>query len=91
MVKPNKSDLCHELEKLLDAKDYLQPPAWTPANTAAIVDVMGYLRRMRTVNINTFGDLCTNFLGYVHGLCNNANRIDFVFDTYIEGSVKDSE
>lgn len=91
MVKPNKSDLCHELEKLLDAKDYLQPPAWTPVNTAAIVDVMGYLRRMRTVNLNTFGDLCTNFLGYVHGLCKNANRIDFVFDTYIEGSVKDSE
>ena len=56
MVKPNKSDLCHELEKLLDAKDYLQPPAWTPVNTAAIVDVMGYLRQKRMANLNTFGD-----------------------------------
>jgi len=45
----------------------------------------------------------TNFvkitpLGFLHwllsmifGVCKNASRIDFVFDSYIEGSVKDSE
>ena len=91
MVKPNKSDLCSELEKMLEPTDYLQPSAWTPANTTAIVDVMAHLRRMRLANLNTFGDLCTHFLGYVHSLSHNANRIDFVFDTYIDASFKDSE
>ena len=33
MVKPNKSDMCSELEKMLEPTDYLQPSAWTPANT----------------------------------------------------------
>ena len=78
MVKPNKSDLCSELEKMLEPTDYLQPSAWTPASTTAIVDVMAYLRRMRLANLKTFGDLCTDFLGYVHSLSHNANRIDFV-------------
>ena len=87
MVKPNKSDLCSELEKMLEPTDYLQPSAWTPANTTAIVDVMAHLRRMRLANLNTFGDLCTDFLGYVHSLSHNANCIDFVFDTYIDASV----
>ena len=91
MVKPNKSDLCSKLEKMLEPTDYLQPSAWTPANTTAIVDVMAHLRHMRLANLNTFGDLCTDFLGYVHSLSHNANRIDFVFDTYIDASVKDSE
>ena len=46
---------------------------------------------MRLANLNTFGDLCTDFLGYVYILSHSANRIDFVFDTYIGASVKDSE
>ena len=91
MVKPNKSDLCSELEKMLEPTDYVQPSAWTPANTTAIVDVMAHLRRMRLANLNTFGDLCSHFLRYVHSLSHNANRIDFVFDTYIDASVKDGE
>ena len=82
-MKPNKSDLCSELEKMLEPTDYLQPSAWTSANTTAIVDVMAHLRCMRLANLNTFGDLCTHFLGYVHSLSHNANHIDFVFDTYI--------
>ena len=54
MVKPNKSDLCSELEKMLEPTDYVQPSAWTPANTTAIVDVMAHLRHMRLANLNTF-------------------------------------
>ena len=63
MVKPSKSDLCSELEKMLKPTDYLQPSAWTPTNTTAIVDVMAHLRHMRLANLNIFGDLC-----YVHSL-----------------------
>ena len=91
MVKPNKSDLCSELEKMLEPTDYVQRSAWTPANTTAIVDVMAHLHHMRLANLNTFGDLCSHFLGYVHSLSHNANRIDFVFDTYIDAPVKDGE
>ena len=91
MVKPNKSDLCSELEKMLEPTDYVQPSAWTPANTTAIVDVMAHLHHMRLANLNTFGNLCSHFLGYVHSLSHNANHIDFVFDTYIDASVKDGE
>ena len=90
MVKiNNKSDLYSELEKMLEPTDYLQPSACTPANTTAIVDA--HLHRMRLANLNTFGDLCTDFLGYAHSLSHNVNRIDFVFDTYIDASAKDSE
>ena len=69
----------------------MQTTPWTPANTTAIVDVMAHLRRMRLANLHTFGDLCTDFVAYVQSISHNANRIDYVFDTYIDGSVKDSE
>ena len=36
-------------------------------------------------------DLSTHFRKYIHGVSNNANRVDFTFDTYIEGSITDSE
>ena len=73
MVTPNKSDLCSKLEKMLEPTDYVQPSAWTPANTTAIVDVMAHLRHMRLANLNTFGDLCSHFPGYVHSLSHDAN------------------
>ena len=39
----------------------------------------------------TFGDLCARFLQTAYGLSKDSYRIDFVFDTYVEGSIKDSE
>lgn len=50
-----------------------------------------YVRKIRTSSLRTFGDFCEVFLKTVIGLSVNASRIDFVFDSYIEGSVKDSE
>ena len=52
---------------------------------------MAYLRRVQLTCLHTFGDLCSSFIQTVLKLCLNASRIDFVFDTYIEGSVKNSE
>jgi len=75
MTKPIKSDLCTELEKHLDTKDYLPPFKWKPENTASIIDVMGCLRRMRLASVKTFRELCTNFLDMTHALCSNSNRI----------------
>ena len=74
----------------------MQPSAWNQETTATIVDVMGCLRRLRLAPMKTFNDLSTHFLEYIHGISSNSNRIDsncidFVFDTYSEGSIKDSE
>ena len=92
MSKPDKSELCRELEqKYLTKGDYVKPTDWNPASTAYLIDVMGYLRRLPTRTLKTFGELCTSFVDWVVKLCPNAQRIDFIFDTYIEGSVKDSE
>ena len=52
---------------------------------------MGCLRRLRLAPMKTFHDLSTHFLEYILGISSNSNRVDFVFDTYFEGSIKDSE
>ena len=46
---------------------------------------------MNTSTLKTFGELCARFLQMAYGLSKDSSRIDFVFDTYVEGSVKDSE
>ena len=56
-----------------------------------IVDVMENVRKVLTSSISIFGDLCQNFSEMVFLMCKNAKRIDFVFDCYFEGSVKDKE
>lgn len=91
MKKPNKSDLCTELEKHLNKPDYVQQTKWTPLNTASIFDVMGGLHRMCLSKVKTFGELCSQFLDATYGICRYSDRTDFVFDTYIDGSVKESE
>ena len=96
LMKKTKSDLCTELEKILHKNVYVQPSTWNQETTATIVDVMGCLRRLRLTLMKTFNDLSTHFLEYIHGISSNSNRIDcncidFVFDTYSEGSIKDSE
>ena len=93
MSKPNKSELCKRLvDDHLDKKrDYLPPDEWKKVKTASIVDVMCCLRQMNTSTFKTFGDLCARFLQMAYGLSKHSSRIDFIFDTYVEGSVKDSE
>ena len=59
--------------------------------TGYIVDVMAYVRKLKTSSMNTFGELCNQLLSMSLGVCKNASRIDFIFDSYMEGSVKDSE
>ena len=57
----------------------------------SINDVMGCLRRMYLSKMKTFGELSANFLHTTYVLCSKYYHIDFVFDTYMDGSVKDSE
>ena len=71
--------------------DYILPSLWANMTTGYIVDVMAYVRKIPLSSISDFGDLFGKFLDMVLGICKNAQRIDFVFDSYIEGSVKDNE
>jgi hypothetical protein len=91
MTKPLKSSLCHELEKSLSSDDYKHPSHWDKCNTTYPVDVMAYMRRTRTKNLKTFGELRETMFNMVLNTCKNPARTDFVFGSYIEGSVKDSE
>ena len=80
-----------ELESNITAYDYIAPAHWTDIPTGYIVDVMAYVRKLKTSSMSTFGDLCNQLLITILEICKNASRIDFVFDSYIEGSVKDNE
>ena len=91
MTKPNKSELCSALEKHFEKEDYMPPSEWMPLNTVTIIDVMAGVRRIQVSRMSTFGELCDKFLEVSYVLGNNSTRIDFIFDTYIEGSVKGSE
>ena len=77
--------------KSLKKDYYTQATECTYVNTTNMIDVMGYLRRMRTAPVKTFGELCKNFLDMSQGLCSGSNRIDFVFDSYVKGSIKDNK
>ena len=91
MKKPTKHELVKELEGNITSRDYISPTQWKDVPTGYIVDVMAYVRKLKTSSMNTFGELCDKFLCMILGICKNASRIDFIFDSYIEGSVKDSE
>ena len=90
MTTTQKSLLVTELEKHLNEKDYTNPIS-SSMRTVYLVDVMSCVRKLDTTKYSTFGELCQAFLMYVLHLSYNANEIHFVFDSYMEGSVKDSE
>ena len=67
------------------------PTQWKDMLNGYIVDVMANVRKLKTSSLSTFGELFNEFLSMIFGVCKNASRIAFIFDSYIEGSVKDSE
>jgi len=91
MKKPSKHELVKELETNLEQVDYKPVAEWTDMRTGYIIDVMANVRKVPTSSISTFGQLCQKFSEMVTSMCKNAERIDFVFDCCLEGSVKDNE
>ncbi|XP_052271149.1 uncharacterized protein LOC127871907 isoform X2 [Dreissena polymorpha] len=92
MTKPAKYMLVNEIEKSLEPVEREASPAsWKETQTAYIVDVMANIRKLRISGLRTFNDLCTAFARCISALSRPAKRIDFVFDSYIEGSIKDNE
>ena len=52
---------------------------------------MGYIRGLKLKPVKTFGELCEQFISMVSNIHLRPTRIDFVFDSYLEGAIKDSE
>ena len=91
MKKPVKSALCHEMEKCLNSDDMVPPSGWKSTITTYLVDVIANVRKIRLKGLRTFADFCSSFLNILLAICKNATRIDLVFDSYKECSVKDTE
>jgi hypothetical protein len=71
-------------DKRVPAQDSeLQPPC--------IADVMANIRKITTKDIQTFGKFCEQFLHHVCGVVRGSERLDLMFDSYVQGSIKDSE
>ena len=52
---------------------------------------MANVRKIRIQGLQTCADLCSTFLNMLLAICKNATRIYLAFDSYKEGSVKDTE
>ena len=89
MTTTTKSSLVHELEKQLKTGDQTTPS--TTMKTGYIVDVMANIRKMKTSNVRTFGEFCSNTLNATQCIAKCASKIYLVFDSYFEMSIKDSE
>lgn len=59
--------------------------------TFYVVDFIANVRKLILNALKTFGDLARSFLSMILNLSRNADTIHFVYDTYIDGSIKESE
>lgn len=91
MTKPHKSSLMQELEKTLSSCDYVPENEWFECNTSCLVDVMANLRKVNIRGLKTFAEMSDRFFSMVTMQIKSSSRVDFVFDSYLDGSVKDSE
>jgi hypothetical protein len=91
MTKTVKSALVTELEKSLSGNDY--QPLLSSGNkvTAYLVDMMANVRKVGLKDLSTFADLCKSVISMIRKNAVNADRIDLVFDSYEEGTIKDAE
>ena len=89
MRKAVKSSLVQELEQSLAV--HQASATKDDFHTTYLVDMMANVRKLRTKDLNTFGEFCGAALNYVQKSANDANRTDLIFDSYTGKSIKDSE
>jgi len=90
--KPQKSELTKEIEKNMQTP----PPAAIPQDdeaTAIMIDFMAYARKVavKKLNLMTFGDLVKKLWNTFIYLSRDCNRIDIIFDLYLQQSIKQCE
>ena len=58
---------------------------WGPGNSRNIT------AKIKTHDLEDFGEFCDSLMNFVQHTSKGASRIDFVFDSYLERSIKDSK
>ena len=66
-------------------------PQWTANYRPPIAYIADVIRKIKTKDIQTIVNFCEQFLDYISTICRGPDRLDLVFDSYVEGSIKDSE
>lgn len=82
--KTNKSSLATSLQKNVEVAHEL------PSNSASVVDGMNLVQRIKG-DQSTFGDIAVAVLLMALKEGSQSKRIDVVFDTYRDNSIKNSE
>ena len=82
--KTNKASLATVLQRNVATIEQL------PGNCASVVDGMNIVQRVKGDQA-TFGDIATTVLSMALNEGGRCNRLDVVFDTYRENSIKNSE
>ena len=83
--KTNKAALLHILEKNVPLAENIS------YNSAILFDGMAVLQKISVSNDETFGDLALSVFKYILNQSSGCHRIDMVFDTYKELSIKTFE
>ena len=79
------------MEKCLTSDDMVPPSGWKSKRTTYLVGVMVNVRKRRVKGLRTFADFCSTFLNMLLAICKNETKIELVFDSNKEGSVKNTE
>lgn len=91
MTKATKSRLVQELEKHLGEDCPKTTLMSDSVKTGYIVDVMANVRKIKKNGSSNFGEFSDPFLSFIQSSAKGASRIDFVFDSYMDESINDSE
>lgn len=88
--KTTKSVLLSILEE--DANVQLRLPT-PPMPTTTILDGMALVQMLKSAGTKTFGEMAKSYYGVIAGLLNRdgCQRVDVVFDQYLEVSIKGGE
>ena len=87
ITSATKSHIVQEMEKGNSPK--VLPPS--SLKTGCIVDVMANVRKIKVNDMDDFGEFCDGMMQLVQHASKGASRIDLVFDSYLDRSIKDSE
>ena len=90
VIKPDK----HELTNLLEVKLEVSSLKYVPVDDkkmAVFFDFMAYARKVATNKLKTLGDFVASLWKTISFLSKDAQRIDIVFDLYLENKVKYGE
>ena len=87
--KSDKSVLMSVLEEKVHASPQL--PSDVDVPTAFMVDGMAFIQKLRSWGALNFGDLCMWYYRQLVGAFRKCSRIDIVFDTYRDVSIKSGE